>query len=115
MLSLGAFMMFTTGGALPASSTTTVLGRCRATLACTSSRTARVKVWHRLRFECTGLFLDELWSPGYEQLKETVARVADFLTAKAAYEALVERRPGEPIVLRQGARVVQKSSKEFEG
>jgi hypothetical protein len=55
---------------------------------------------------------DELpftWSSDFERLEETVARVADFLTAKAAYEALVKRRPGEAIMVRQGARVVLKS------
>jgi hypothetical protein len=54
-------------------------------------------------------FTVELWSKGFEHLEETVARAADFLTAKAAYEALVKRRPGEPIMIRQGARVVLKS------
>ena len=54
-------------------------------------------------------FSVELWSEDFERLEETVARVADFLTAKAAYEALVKRRPGEPIMVRQGARVVLKS------
>ena len=56
----------------------------------------------------------EVWSPGYERLEETLARVADFLTAKAAYEELVRRRPGEAIMLRQGARVVLKSCEELE-
>lgn len=54
-------------------------------------------------------FTVELWSSGYVRLEETVARVADFITARAAFEALVKRRPGEPILLRQEARVVLKS------
>ena len=36
-------------------------------------------------------------------------RVADFFPAWAMFEALVKRRPGEPILLRQGTRVVLKS------
>ena len=59
-------------------------------------------------------FTVEMWSPGYQRLEETVARVADFLTAKAAYEALVKRRPGEAIMLRQGARVVLKNADELD-
>jgi hypothetical protein len=51
----------------------------------------------------------ELWSNGFERLEVVVARTADFLTAKAAYEALVKRLPDEPIMIRQGARVVLKS------
>jgi hypothetical protein len=39
----------------------------------------------------------------------TVARVADFITALVAFEAPVKRRPGEPILLRQGTRAVLKS------
>lgn len=54
-------------------------------------------------------FTVEFWSAGYGRLEETVARVADFVTARAAFEALVKRRPGEFILLRQGARVVLKS------
>jgi hypothetical protein len=34
---------------------------------------------------------------------------ADLLSAKAAFEAAVKRRPGEPIMLRQKARVIMKS------
>ena len=55
-------------------------------------------------------FTVELWSADFERLEETLARAAGFLTAKAAYEALVKRRPGEALMLRQGARVVRKSS-----
>jgi hypothetical protein len=54
-------------------------------------------------------FTVDLWSQNFERLEETFARAADFLTAKAAYEALVKRRPGEAIMLRQGARVVKGS------
>jgi hypothetical protein len=31
------------------------------------------------------------------------------LSAKAAFEAVVKRQPGEPILLRQKARMIQKS------
>ena len=55
-------------------------------------------------------FTVELWSKDFERLEETFARAADFLTAKAAYEALVKRRPGEAVMVRQGARVVLKSA-----
>jgi hypothetical protein len=37
---------------------------------------------------------------------------ADLLSAKAAFEAAVKRRPGEPILLRHKARVIQKSLAE---
>jgi hypothetical protein len=39
-------------------------------------------------------FTVELWSYDFGHLEETLARAADFLTAKAAYEALVKRPAG---------------------
>lgn len=54
-------------------------------------------------------FKVERWSKGYGEPEETIAMAADLLSAKAAYEAAVKRRPGEPILLRQKARVIQKS------
>ena len=41
---------------------------------------------------------------------ESLAAAGDYLTAKAAYEVAVKRRPGEPIMLRDWARVILKSS-----
>ncbi|ODS04136.1 hypothetical protein AUC71_05620 [Methyloceanibacter marginalis] len=54
-------------------------------------------------------FTVELWTDGYDKLLETLARASDFLTAKAAFENVTKRRPGEPIMVRQGARVILKS------
>jgi hypothetical protein len=45
----------------------------------------------------------ERWSKGYGEPEETIAMAADLLSAKAAFEAAVKRRPGEPILLRQKA------------
>jgi hypothetical protein len=55
-------------------------------------------------------FRVERWDEGFNRLLETLAAAGDFLTAKAAYEAAVKRRPGEPIMLRDRARVILKSS-----
>jgi hypothetical protein len=55
-------------------------------------------------------FRVELWDEGFNHLLETLAATGDYLTAKAAYEAAVKRRPGEPIMLRDRARVILKSS-----
>jgi hypothetical protein len=54
-------------------------------------------------------FKVERWSKGYGRPEETIAMAADLLSAKAAFEAAVTRRPGEPILLRQKARVIWKS------
>jgi hypothetical protein len=54
-------------------------------------------------------FKVERWSKGYGRPEETIAMAADLLSAKAAFEAAVKRRPGEPILLRHKARVIQKS------
>jgi hypothetical protein len=54
-------------------------------------------------------FKIERWSEGYARLEETIAMAADLLSAKGAFEAAVKRRPGERIMLRHKARVIQKS------
>lgn len=54
-------------------------------------------------------FKIERWSEGYGEPEETIAMAADLLSARAAYEAAVKRRPGEPILLSQKARVILKS------
>lgn len=51
-------------------------------------------------------FRIELWDPGWTRRLETLATAGDFLTAKAAFEAAVRRRPGEPILLCDRARIV---------
>jgi hypothetical protein len=55
-------------------------------------------------------FKVERWSKGYGEPRETIAMCADLLSAKAAFETAVKRRPGEFILLRQKAHNrVQKS------
>jgi hypothetical protein len=54
-------------------------------------------------------FRVELWDFGWKRRLETLAATADFLTAKAAFEAAVKRRPGEPILLCDRARIVMRS------
>ena len=44
-------------------------------------------------------FRVELWDDAWSKRLETLAMAGDFLTAKAAFEAAVKRRPGEPILL----------------
>jgi hypothetical protein len=51
-------------------------------------------------------FRVELWDDGWKRRLETLATAGDFLTAKAAFEAAVRRRPGEPILLCDRARIV---------
>jgi hypothetical protein len=51
-------------------------------------------------------FRIELWDDGWTKRLETLARAGDFLTAKAAFEAAVKRRPGEAILLCDRARIV---------
>jgi hypothetical protein len=45
---------------------------------------------------------------GWTRRLETLA-AGDFLTAKAAFEAAVRRRPGEPILLCDRARIVMRA------
>ena len=54
-------------------------------------------------------FKIERWSEGYDQPEETISMAGDYLSAKAAFEAAVKRRPREWILLRQKARVISKS------
>jgi hypothetical protein len=51
----------------------------------------------------------ELWDKGWRRRLETLATAGDFLTAKAAFMAAVQRRPGEPILLCDRARIVMRS------
>ena len=54
-------------------------------------------------------FRVELWDYGWKRRLETLAATADYLPAKAAFEAAVKRRPGEPILLCDRARIVMRS------
>jgi cytochrome c-type biogenesis protein CcmH/NrfG len=54
-------------------------------------------------------FRVELWDYGWKRRLETLAATADYLTAKAAFEAAVKRRPREPILLCDRARIVMRS------
>jgi hypothetical protein len=54
-------------------------------------------------------FRVELWDFGWKRRLERLAATADFLTAKAAFEAAVKRQPGEPILLCDRARIVMRS------
>jgi hypothetical protein len=56
--------------------------------------------------------LHQARTAGMPQRFLALARAADFLTAKAAFEAAVKRRPTEPIMLRDRARVVLRSHPE---
>jgi hypothetical protein len=49
------------------------------------------------------------WSEGYGRREETIAIAADSFSAKAVFEAAVKRRPGEHIMVRQKARVIDDS------
>ena len=54
-------------------------------------------------------FRVELWDSGWKRRLETLAATGDFLTARAAFKAAVKRRPGEPILLCDRARIVMRS------
>jgi cytochrome c-type biogenesis protein CcmH/NrfG len=54
-------------------------------------------------------FRVELWDSSWKRRLATLAATADFLTAKAAFEAAVKRRPEEPILLCDRARIVMRS------
>lgn len=54
-------------------------------------------------------FRIELWDDAWTKRLETLAAAGDFLTAKAAFEAVVKRRPGEPILLCDRARIVMRA------
>ena len=57
-------------------------------------------------------FKVERWTTGYAKPEETIAMWADLFSARAAFDAAVKRRPGEPVLLRHKARVIQKSLAE---
>jgi hypothetical protein len=50
----------------------------------------------------------DMWTINGEKVIEHVARVEDFQVAMATYRAACERWPGTAIILRQGARVIEK-------
>ena len=52
-------------------------------------------------------FRVELWDDRH--IEEVIAMVADYATARSAYEEAIKRRPGKLITLRQKTRVIQKS------
>jgi hypothetical protein len=54
-------------------------------------------------------FRVELWDDNDTHIEEVIALVSDFATAKSAFEEAVRRRPGKRIILREKARVIQKS------
>jgi hypothetical protein len=54
-------------------------------------------------------FRIELWDQCWKKRLETLATAGDFLTARAAFEATVKRRPGDPILLCDRARIVMRS------
>jgi hypothetical protein len=56
-------------------------------------------------------FTVELWDSRFVARQCILATAADFLTTKAAYEAVVRRRPGEAILLSQGARIILRSDR----
>jgi hypothetical protein len=59
-------------------------------------------------------FRVELWDRGWRRL-ETLATASDFVTAKAAFVAAVKRRPREPILLCDRARIVMRSGEGRDG
>jgi hypothetical protein len=54
-------------------------------------------------------FTVERWSEGFDRLEDTIVRAGDLLSAKAVFEDLTKRLPGDWLMVRQGARVVLKS------
>ena len=48
-------------------------------------------------------FRVDTWTPDGESIVEHIASVEDYQVALATYRAAVERWPGTPITLRQGA------------
>ena len=54
-------------------------------------------------------FRVDMWTPDGESIVEQVASVEDYQVALVTYRAAVERWPGTPITLRQGARVIADS------
>src|SRR5258707_12703257 len=56
-------------------------------------------------------FRVDTWTPDGESIVEHVAGVEDYQVALATYRAACERWPGAPIILRQGARVIEDSGR----
>jgi hypothetical protein len=54
-------------------------------------------------------FRVELWDDTDSHIEEVIAMVADYGTARSAYEEAIKRRLGKLITLRQKTRVIQKS------
>jgi hypothetical protein len=54
-------------------------------------------------------FRIDIWTADGESIVEHVAGVEDYQVALATYRAACERWPGNPITLRQGARVIEDS------
>jgi hypothetical protein len=54
-------------------------------------------------------FRVEVWDDKDSHIEETIALTSDYATAKSAYEAVVKRRPGKLITLRQKARVIKQT------
>ena len=54
-------------------------------------------------------FRVEVWDDRDTHIEEVIALVSDFATAKSAFDEALKRRPGKRIILRQKARVIQKS------
>ena len=54
-------------------------------------------------------FRVDTWTPDGESIVEHVAAVEDYQVALATYRAACERWHGIPIILRQGARVIEDS------
>jgi hypothetical protein len=54
-------------------------------------------------------FRIDMWTPDGESIIQHIAGVEDFQVAQVTYRAAVERWPGAPITLRQGARIIEDS------
>jgi hypothetical protein len=54
-------------------------------------------------------FRIDIWTADGESILEHVAGVEDYQVALVTYRAACERWPGNPVTLRQGARVIEDS------
>jgi hypothetical protein len=54
-------------------------------------------------------FRVDTWTPDGESIVEHIAGVEDYQVVLATFRAACERWPGTPIILRQGARVIEAS------
>jgi hypothetical protein len=57
-------------------------------------------------------FRIEVWDDDWAKRLEILATAGDFLTAKAAFEAAVKRRPGVQILLCDRARIVMRAGEK---